>query len=85
MAKALEGPRHGDLTTLATAAVTVRTTPALELGTPRALFALPGLRVWKDSDVSPDGTRFLTIVTDVRGDQRPLTVVMNWTAGGWAA
>jgi Tol biopolymer transport system component len=61
-------------------AVTVRTTPALELGPPRPLFTLPGRRVWKDYDVGPDGSRFLAIVTDVRGDEQPLTVVLNWTA-----
>jgi len=60
-------------------AITVRTTPSLELGTPRPLFLLPGRRVWKDYDVAPDG-RFLAIVTDVRGDEQPLTVVLNWTA-----
>jgi Tol biopolymer transport system component len=61
-------------------AVTVRTTPSLELGTPRPLFVLPGRRIWKDYDVAPDGSRFLAIVTDVRGDEQPLTVVLNWTA-----
>ena len=61
-------------------AVTVRAAPALELGSPRSLFALPGRRVWKDYDVAPDGSRFLAIVTDVRGDQQPMTVVLNWTA-----
>jgi dipeptidyl aminopeptidase/acylaminoacyl peptidase len=61
-------------------AVTVRTTPSLELGSPRPLFTLPGQRVWKDYDVAADGKRFLAIVTDVRGDGQPLTVVLNWTA-----
>jgi dipeptidyl aminopeptidase/acylaminoacyl peptidase len=61
-------------------AVTVRTTPSLELGPPRPLFTLPGQRVWKDYDVAADGKRFLAIVTDVRGDGQPLTVVLNWTA-----
>ena len=60
-------------------AVSVRTTPTLELGRPRPLFTLTGRRVWKDYDVAPDG-RFLAIVTDVRGDEQPLTVVLNWTA-----
>jgi serine/threonine protein kinase/Tol biopolymer transport system component len=61
-------------------AIAVRTTPSLELGPPRPLFTVPGRRVWKDYDVSPDGSRFLAIVTDVRGDEQPLTVVLNWTA-----
>ena len=61
-------------------AVTVRAVPALELGPPRPLFRLTGRRVWKDYDVAPDGSRFLAIVTDVRGDEQPLTVVLNWTA-----
>jgi Tol biopolymer transport system component len=61
-------------------AVEVRTAPSLELGKPVPLFVLPGQRVWKDYDVAPDGRRFLAIVTDVRGDQQPLTVVLNWTA-----
>jgi hypothetical protein len=61
-------------------AVAVRTTPSLELGKPMPLFVLPGRRVWKDYDVAADGGRFLAIVTDVRGDEQPLTVVLNWTA-----
>jgi Tol biopolymer transport system component len=61
-------------------AVEVRTAPSLELGKLVPLFVLPGRRVWKDYDVAPDGRRFLAIVTDVRGDQQPLTVVLNWTA-----
>jgi dipeptidyl aminopeptidase/acylaminoacyl peptidase len=66
-------------------AVEVRTARSLELGKPVPLFVLPGRRVWKDYDVAPDGRRFLAIVTDVRGDQQPLTVVLNWTGRGWAA
>jgi hypothetical protein len=62
------------------AVVPVRSVPALVLGSPRPLFALPGKRSWKDYDVAPDGSRFLAIVTDVRGDEQPLSVVLNWTA-----
>jgi len=58
-------------------AVPVRTTPALAVGVPAALFSLPGRRVWKDYDLSLDGTRFLAIVTDVLGDEQPMTVVLN--------
>jgi hypothetical protein len=36
--------------------------------------------VWKHYDVAVDGARFVAIVTDVRGDEQPLTVVLNWTA-----
>ena len=58
--------------------VPVRTTPSLHIGQPTKLFALPGRRSWKDFDVSPDGARFLAIVTDVLGDEEPLTVITNW-------
>ncbi len=58
-------------------AVAVGTPPALRLGPPRALFGLIGRRIWKDYDVSPDGRRFLAIVTDLLGDAQPLTAVMN--------
>jgi len=58
-------------------AVPVRTAPALALGAPAPLFSLAGRRIWKDYDVSPDGKRFLAIVTDVLGDEQPTTVVLN--------
>ncbi len=60
--------------------VPIRTAPTLSVGTPTALFRLPGRRTWKDYDVSADGRRFLAIVTDVLGDERPLTLVTNWKA-----
>jgi hypothetical protein len=59
-------------------AVAVQTRPDLVLGTPVSLFTLPGRRIWKDYDVALDGSRFLAIVTDVLGDEQPLTVVLNW-------
>ena len=62
-------------------AVTVGTSPAVALSAPKPLFALTGRRRWKDYDVSPDGRRFLAIVTDVLGDEQPMTVILNWTAG----
>jgi eukaryotic-like serine/threonine-protein kinase len=58
-------------------AVPVRTSPTLAVGAPVALFQLPGRRIWKDYDVAPDGTRFLAVVTDVLGDEQPMTVVLN--------
>ena len=61
-------------------AVTVTRSSSLTLSPPKPLFAMTGRRTWKDYDVSPDGQRFLAIVTDVLGDEQPLTVVLNWTA-----
>jgi Tol biopolymer transport system component len=61
-------------------AVMVTRSPSLTLSPAKPLFALTGRRTWKDYDVSPDGLRFLAIVTDVLGDEQPLTVVLNWTA-----
>jgi Tol biopolymer transport system component len=58
-------------------ATPVRMTPRLTVGTPAALFPLRGRRIWKDYDVSPDGKRFLAIVTDVLGDEQPMTAVVN--------
>src|SRR5262249_31700270 len=57
--------------------VAVQTAPSLVVGAPAALFPLPGRRVWKDYDVAPDGKRLLAIVTDLLGDEQPLTVVTN--------
>ena len=57
-------------------AVPVRTTPALDVGTPRALFSLP--RPWRDFAVSADGTKFIAIVPDVLAQEQPLTAVLNW-------
>jgi eukaryotic-like serine/threonine-protein kinase len=59
-------------------AVPVQTSPTLALGQPTPLFVLPGRRIWKDYDVSADGKRFLAIVTDLLGDEQPLTVISNW-------
>jgi Tol biopolymer transport system component len=59
--------------------VPVRTTPALEVGRPSALFALPG-RPWEDFDVSADGRRFLAVLPQAFAGEQPLTVILNWTA-----
>jgi hypothetical protein len=58
-------------------AVAIRTSPALSIGQLVPLFRLPEARSWKDYDVAADH-RFLAIVTDVLGDEQPLTVVTNW-------
>ncbi|HEX2798141.1 MAG TPA: hypothetical protein VHQ44_00570, partial [Thermoanaerobaculia bacterium] len=60
-------------------AVSVRTTPALEVGTPVTLFVLKG-PAWNSFDVSADGKRFLAVVPEVVASEQPLTVVLNWTA-----
>jgi hypothetical protein len=36
---------------------------------------------WQGFDVSPDGKRFIAIVSEVSADQTPLTVIVNWPAG----
>jgi Tol biopolymer transport system component len=58
-------------------ATPIRTSPELVVGMPVPLFSLPGRRIWKDYDVSLDGRRFLAIVTDVLGDEQPMTAVVN--------
>ena len=58
--------------------VSVRTDPSLQLGTPATLFVLPERPLWGDFAVSPDGKRFLSTVYDVRGNEQPLSVVLNW-------
>jgi len=63
-------------------AVGVHASPSVAIGQPTPLFALPGRRIWKDYDVAPDGKRFLAIVTDLLGDEQPMTVVTNWRPEG---
>ena len=63
-------------------AVSVQASSSVALGQPTPLFALAGRRIWKDYDVAPDGKRFLAIVTDLLGDEQPLTVVTNWRPEG---
>jgi serine/threonine protein kinase/Tol biopolymer transport system component len=58
--------------------VPVRTTPALELGAPKVLFALTPHGAWRDFAVTPDGQRILAIIPQVDADQLPLTVVAHW-------
>ena len=59
--------------------VGVRTSGALEVGTPVTLFRLKG-PTWTSFDVSADGRRFLAVVPEVVASEQPLTVVLNWTA-----
>jgi hypothetical protein len=65
---------HGEV-----AAVSVRTTPKLELGRPVTLFTPKG-SPWAGYDVAPDGSKFLAIVPEVVAIEQPLTVVVNWPA-----
>ena len=60
-------------------AVPVRTTPAVELGIPATLFAIPN-KHWRSFDVSPDGKRFLIIVPEVVANEQPLTAILNIVA-----
>jgi eukaryotic-like serine/threonine-protein kinase len=70
-------------------AVAVQTSPTLHLGAPVPLF------VWKGEigrrgalergttsrfDVSPDGQRFLAVVSETVVDDLPLSVIVNWPA-----
>ena len=55
----------------------LRTTPALELGTPVTLFAL-GSTPWISFDVSPDG-RFLALIPEIVADEQPLTALLHWS------
>jgi eukaryotic-like serine/threonine-protein kinase len=61
-------------------AVSVRTTPTLELGSPAPLFSFEGRRAWVNFDVAPDGKRFLAVTRQLFADEQPLSVVLNWTA-----
>ena len=61
-------------------AVPIRTTPALELGPASTLFAVSDRASWGDFAVSPDGQRFLSISSESRGSEQPITVVLNWPA-----
>jgi DNA-binding winged helix-turn-helix (wHTH) protein/Tol biopolymer transport system component len=60
-------------------AVAIRTDPKLEAAPARVLFTIPLQYPWVDYDVAPDG-RFLAIVPQVRANERPLTVLLNWLA-----
>jgi Tol biopolymer transport system component len=56
--------------------VTVRTTPAVDLGAPSTLFALTN-KQRTSFDLSPDGKRFLLIIQEVVANEQPLTAFLN--------
>jgi eukaryotic-like serine/threonine-protein kinase len=58
-------------------AVSVRTSPSLQVGEAKPLFDLPA-EGWTAFDVAPDG-RFLAVVPRSSAAASPLTVVLNWT------
>jgi hypothetical protein len=68
-----------DWTIMATA---IRTQPSLEVGNPTPLFRMVMadliLGLQPPYDVSPDGKRFLVIVS--QSAPVPLTFIQNWTA-----
>ena len=57
-------------------AVTVRTAPSLEVGTPRVLFT-PAKR-WSDYDISAADDTIIAIVPQIVAREQPITVVLNW-------
>jgi eukaryotic-like serine/threonine-protein kinase len=59
-------------------AVPVRTTSALEIGTPTTLFSIAS-RKWIDFDVSRDGSRFLALIPEAVSNELPLTAVQHWS------
>jgi hypothetical protein len=65
------------------AAVEVAAGPDFHAGAPKILFqappgAAPGFSTW---DVSPDGNRFLFVVSTDQVNSPPFIVVLNWQAG----
>src|SRR5262249_4560990 len=67
------GPEHKLM------AVDVQAGADLKIGTPRALFELPGgTRGW---DVAPDGQRILVNAPVVESNSVPLNLVVNWASG----
>ena len=60
-------------------AVSVRTSPSLQVGEPRALFQT-GARQWKDFLVTPGG-EFLAMVPEVVQAEEPVDVVVGWKQG----
>jgi serine/threonine-protein kinase len=57
--------------------VPVRTRPSLELGTPVSLFMSGEMAKRADFDVSPDGKRFIAVVS---GAEAPVAVIHHWTS-----
>jgi Tol biopolymer transport system component len=61
--------------------VTVRRAPLLRVSAPVRIIDAAITSRWQGFDVSPDGKRFIAIVSEVSADQTPLTVIVNWPAG----
>jgi Tol biopolymer transport system component len=61
-------------------AVPVRTTPLLQVGSPKVLFTLAANATWMDFDVALDGQKFLAVVPETNPAALPLTVIANWPA-----
>src|SRR5687768_4903775 len=62
-------------TSLAMMAADVRTDQTFNPGAPRRLFTLP---LAYAGDVTPDGSRFLNVLTEGANAPAPFTVVTNW-------
>ena len=60
--------------------VPVRTEPSLSPGKPVVLFTFKAGTAWQEFDVSPDGRRFLAVVSEGITEEPPLNVILNWTA-----
>src|SRR5262245_30633442 len=64
-------------------AVPIKSTgPVIALGDPVPLFTLPPDARWSDYDISIDGRRFLAVVPQVRPNQMPLNLNVNWAGQG---
>ena len=61
--------------------VQVTTSPTLRTSAPSVMFSV-GARGWPDYAVAPDGQRFLAIVPESFGVERPLTAILNWRPPG---
>jgi len=61
-------------------AVPIRSGARLEVGVPLALFSITGKWPWSDFALSPDRKTFLAVVPQLRANEQPLTVVLNWFA-----
>jgi len=61
--------------------VTIVTSPTLDVGKPSVMF-LVGARGWQDFAVAPGGQRFLAVIREAVGAERPLTAILNWRPAG---
>jgi Tol biopolymer transport system component len=60
--------------------VPVRTSPSLSPGNLSVLFTLKDGASWEAFDVSPDGKRFIAVVSEGIPEPVPLNLILNWTA-----